>query len=241
MKIMKKLQNIAKILMVISVFISLNACDSNDDSNPTPTPKNITAESLNGYYVPYQDETQEGNQRYRVIYFVKEDGIMKAYLDGQGTRRIAPLVVNDNKFIFDSNADGSAVFNFIFSTDNTEKISLTNLTRTGSSDITLIHYEMFSASQTPSWGGFTFERTAGVSGFFKHYSFSANRTLYSNSTIANTEPDLPCYELGNSIGFKSNNDILMGIFVPSWKGDTSVKMLLANGNISTVALYKYHN
>lgn len=236
---MKKLQNIAKILMVISVFIGLTACDSNDDSNPTPSPKNVTAESLNGYYVPYQDETEEGNQRYRVIYFVKEDGTMKAYLDGQGTRRIAALIVNDNKFIFDSNADGSVLFNFSFSTDTSGKISLTSLTKSGTS--VLIHYEMFSASQTPSWGGFTFERSAGVSSFFKYHSFSVNKTLYANSTAANTEPNQGCYELGNSIGFKSNNDILMGIFVPSWKGDTSVKMLLTNGNISTVALYKYYN
>lgn len=239
MKIMKKLQNIAKILMVISVFIGLNACDSNDDSNPTPTPKNITAESLNGYYVPYQDETQEGNQRYRVIYFVKEDGTMKVYLDGAGTRRIAPLTVNDNKFIFDSNADGSVIFNFNFSADDNGKISLTSLTKSGTS--VLIHYEMFSASQTPSWGGFTFERSAGVSNFIKYYSFSSNRTLFANSMTSNTEPNQGCYEIGNSIGFKSNSESLMGIFVPSWKGDTSVKMLLMHQDISTVALYKYHN
>lgn len=239
MKIMKKLQNIAKILMVISVFIGLNACDSNDDSNPTPSAKNVTAESLNGYYVPYQDETEEGNQRYRVIYFVKEDGTMKAYLDGAGTRRIAPLIVNDNKFIFDSNADGSVIFNFNFSADDNGKISLTSLTKSGTS--VLIHYEMFSASQTPSWGGFTFERSAGVSNFIKYYSFSSNRTLFANSMTSNTEPNQGCYEIGNSIGFKSNSEILMGIFVPSWKGDTSVKMLLMHQDISTVALYKYHN
>jgi len=239
MKIMKKLQNIAKILMVISVFIGLNACDSNDDSNPTPSAKNVTAESLNGYYVPYQDETEEGNQRYRVIYFVKEDGTMKAYLDGAGTRRIAPLIVNDNKFIFDSNADGSVIFNFNFSADDNGKISLTSLTKSGTS--VLIHYEMFSASQTPSWGGFTFERSAGVSNFIKYYSFSSNRTLFANSMTSNTEPNQGCYEIGNSIGFKSNSESLMGIFVPSWKGDTSVKMLLMHQDISTVALYKYHN
>jgi len=239
MKIMKKLQNIAKILMVISVFIGLNACDSNDDSNPTPSAKNVTAESLNGYYVPYQDETEEGNQRYRVIYFVKEDGTMKAYLDGAGTRRIAPLIVNDNKFIFDSNADGSVIFNFNFSADDNGKISLTSLTKSGTS--VLIHYEMFSASQTPSWGGFTFERSTGVSNFIKYYSFSSNRTLFANSMTSNTEPNQGCYEIGNSIGFKSNSESLMGIFVPSWKGDTSVKMLLMHQDISTVALYKYHN
>lgn len=239
MKIMKKLQNIAKILMVISVFIGLNACDANDDSNPTPSAKNVTAESLNGYYVPYQDETEEGNQRYRVIYFVKEDGTMKAYLDGAGTRRIAPLIVNDNKFIFDSNADGSVIFNFNFSADGNGKISLTSLTKSGTS--VLIHYEMFSASQTPSWGGFTFERSAGVSNFIKYYSFSSNRTLFANSMTSNTEPNQGCYEIGNSIGFKSNSESLMGIFVPSWKGDTSVKMLLMHQDISTVALYKYHN
>ncbi|MEG0916375.1 MAG: hypothetical protein RSF68_05125 [Myroides sp.] len=236
---MKKLQNIAKILMVISVFIGLNACDANDDSNPTPSAKNVTAESLNGYYVPYQDETEEGNQRYRVIYFVKEDGTMKAYLDGAGTRRIAPLIVNDNKFIFDSNADGSVIFNFNFSADGNGKISLTSLTKSGTS--VLIHYEMFSASQTPSWGGFTFERSAGVSNFIKYYSFSSNRTLFANSMTSNTEPNQGCYEIGNSIGFKSNSESLMGIFVPSWKGDTSVKMLLMHQDISTVALYKYHN
>lgn len=236
---MKKIDTFVKMLMILSVFIFCYACDSHDDGSEKPTPTAVTAESLNGYYVPYQDEDEEDNQRYRVIYFVKEDGIMKAYLDGQGTRRITPLIVNDNKFIFDPNGDGSVVFNFSFSVDTSGKISLTSLTKSGTS--VLIHYEMFSSSQTPSWGGFTFERTSGVSSFFKYYSFSSNKTLFANSTTASTEPNQGCYELGNSIGFKSNSEILMGIFVPSWKGDTSVKMLLTNGNISTVALYKYYN
>ena len=238
---MKKIDNFIKILMVLSVFIFCYACDSNDDGASTPTPTKVTAESLNGYYVPYQDETEDGNQRYRVIYFVKEEGTMKAYFDGQGIRRVASLKVTDNKFIFDLNSDGSTLLSFSFSSDNTGKISLTSLTRTGSSNTAIIHYEMFSSSQTPSWGGFTFERTAGVSSFFMYYSFSGNRALFANSTVASTEPDQGCYELGNSIGFKSNDDILMGIFVPSWKGDANVKMLLANKNISTVAIYKYYN
>lgn len=237
---MKKVHTLLKILMVVSVLIFCNACSSGDDGTTTPTLTTVTAESLNGYYIPHQEELQDGTQRFRVVYFVNEEGTMKAYLDGPGTRRVVPLIVNDNKFVYDLNADGSYVINFSFSIDNTGKISLTNLTRSGFNS-TLIHYEMFSGAQTPSWGGFTFERTSGVASFYKYYSFSGDKTLYANSVDANSEPNLGCYQLGNGVAFKSNNDNLMGIFVPSWKGDTNVKMLLMNINIPTIALFKHYN
>ena len=235
------MHNLFKLLFVLNIIILCNACDSTEDGNLNPTPTSITAENLNGFYIPYQDEAENGNQRFRVVYFVKEEESMKAYLDGQGLRRIAPLTISDNKFVFDLNSDGTTVLNFNFSKNDAGKIALTSLTKTGSSATTVVHYEMFSPTETPSWGGFTFERSTGVSSFFKYYKFSGNETFYANDVSPNTDPDLPCYELGNGIGFKSNSEIIMGIFVPSWKGDTNVKMLLSNKNISTVALYNYYN
>ncbi|MEG1239155.1 MAG: hypothetical protein RSD30_16435 [Flavobacterium sp.] len=239
---MKKIDNFAKMLMILSVFIFCYACDSADDSNPNtnPTATTVTAENLNGYYVPYQDEIGDGTQNYRVVYFVKEDDGMNAYFDGIAGRRIIPLIVSDNKFTFDLNSDGAYVLNFSFSKDNAGKISLTNL-NSGNTDYMIIHSEMFSSAQTPSWGGFSFEKSTGASGFFKYYRFSGTKTALGNGASPNPNPNIACYELANSIGFKSNSEILMGIFVPSWKGDTNIKMLLTHKNISTAAQYKYYN
>src|SRR5690606_25006312 len=218
---MKKIDNLVKMLMALSVFICCYACDSNDENTPNPTTTTVTAESLNGYYIPYQDETSEGKQSYRVVSFFKENGTMMAYLDGQGVRRGYPLIINNNQFIFDINADNSNVLTFSFTKDVSGNITLLNLTKTGGS--TLTHYEMFSPSQIPSWGGFIFERVAGEAGFFKYYRFSANKTLFANDVSPNAEPNQGCYELGNGFGFKSNGELIMGIFVPSWKGNSNVK------------------
>ncbi|WP_018630639.1 hypothetical protein [Niabella aurantiaca] len=42
------------------------------------------------------------------------------------------------------------------------------------------------------------------------------------------------------MGFHNENDNLTGVFVPAWKGDTTIKMLLEDKNIVGAATYRYN-
>ncbi|RYD97036.1 MAG: hypothetical protein EOP54_12090 [Sphingobacteriales bacterium] len=237
---MKNLKNnLGALIIIISMLSIFSSCKKKSQPN-TVVP--VTAEALTGYYIAIERESNDIMQ-YRLVYFINENGNVKVYHDGAATRRIGDVVVSDNKFSFDLNANGQDVLEFVFLSDASGNISLKSLVNkgTGSAAMQIQHAEMFKTSSVPGWGGETFKRKAGAPEYFMYYSFSDSKTMYANSTSPATVPSMACYTLGNDLGFKSNNDILLGIFVPSWKGDATIKMLLNNKDLPDVAQYQSYN
>ena len=228
---MKTLKNTLKITAMLLVLLSFAACKKDKVDN---TEKEIKADDLVGYYLAIE----RADNSLRSVHFLNENGLIKAYYDGPEVRRISTVTMVGNKFLFDLNGNGESVLEFTFSNDTFGNISLASLKFSGTSTVEILNVEMFKRNEAPNWGGKTFIREVGIVEYFKYYRFSEDKTLFANSTVTTTVPFLECYTLGDNVGFKDNNGNLLGVFVPSWKGNKNIKMLLKNKNITGVAQYQ---
>ena len=228
---MKTLKNTLKITAMLLMLLSFAACKKDKTNNAA---KEIKATDLVGYYLAIE----RADNSVRLVYFINESGSIKAYYDGPDTRRIGNVTMNANKFLFDLNGDGASVLEFAFSSDASGTISLNSLRFSGTSTVEILNAEMFKTDEALNWGGKTFIREVGIADYFKYYRFSESKILFANSTVPTTEPHLGCYILGANVGFKDNNGNLLGIFVPSWKGNKNIKMLLKHKNITGIAQYQ---
>ncbi|NGM61750.1 hypothetical protein G5B30_07460 [Sphingobacterium sp. SGG-5] len=214
----------------------LTSCSKDDDTTPEAP---VMAADLLDYYIPIEAINTEGKTIYRLVYFTKGTGtIIKATYDGPGLRRGQVVTVDKNIFNFDFNGDGYTVYEFSFAKNSGGDIVLKSTINKGTSTLQIVHAELIKSSEAPDWSGKTFMRAVGPMGYSEYYSFSVDNNY--TDEIGNNPAYWPLYVLGSNVGFKSNSDILMGIFVPSWKGNTEIKMLLSNTTIDGVAEYQLY-
>ncbi|SDC89589.1 hypothetical protein [Niabella drilacis] len=197
----------------------------------------VMAPDLVNYYIAMEGISDEGRAGFRVIYFDNNGGMVNATSDRAASRRGQAVTVENNTFRFDINANGTLVYEFTFAKSKAGELLLKTATNVGSASVQMVNTELFKVADAPRWGSKVFKRITGLTDYFTYYGFSGNKTLYANSTSPATAPALGCYALGSDVGFKNNSDNLMGIFVPSWKGNTRIKFLLENRNINGLATY----
>jgi len=203
--------------------------------------KEVIARDLAGHYMAIES-TLDGKPRYRLVYFVSDGGTVTATWDLPGSRRGGVVSLTNNIFSFDLNANGTDIYEFGFSGDAPGNIMLKSIAYKGTSNVQIQHAELYSNNAIPVWGGKMFKRVTGNI-YDVYFGFTDDKLKYRSASVPppSYSLDVGCYSIGSDVGFKNNNDNAMGIFVPSWKGNSDIKMLLTGINFNDgIATYKYN-
>jgi hypothetical protein len=214
-------------ILTIAVFglLLFGACKKD-----TPIDKNVTASDLAGHYVAV--EAKMGNYVVvRLVNFYAEGGVIKADWYKVNDKRSATVTISENTFSFDLFDTGADIYVFNFSKNASGGVMLNSLKSEGPNNIDILHAEMYNSKDIPNWGGKTFELLTEPYGniYSKYIKFSENKTKVAFARGLSNMPEETCIVISNNAGFKTGRDAnainTLGIFVPSWKGDTNVKLL----------------
>lgn len=196
----------------------------------------VTAYDLLGHYMAL-DIRENDRQKLCLIYFATEGGAPMAIWQQPGYGWVGDITMVNNKLSFDVGGIGTRVFELAFSKDASGSLSLKETVFKGTGDVQLRHAEMYHSSKVPAWGGKTFRKVNGPNAHLTQYYFSLDKGEYYTELLG---APTRCYPKEFNAGFYNQNDNLMGVFVPAWKGDANIKMLLGDKNIVGVASYRYN-
>ncbi|SDC89725.1 hypothetical protein [Niabella drilacis] len=225
-----------KLFMCCIGIIALPVISSCGKDKTAIKEKEVAAVDLLNYYMALEIRERD-RVKLRLVCFPPDyDNIMAAW-NGPGFGRLAVVTLSGNRFSFDVNGNSSDVFDFSFSKDDLGNLSLKGTTYKGVNAVQIQHVELFRTRDIPVWAGKTFRKVDGPYNHLAQYYFSQDRQKYYNVVGEN---GTNCYPKTSGIGFHNEHDNLLGVFVPAWKGDANIKMLLEDKNIVGVAGYKYN-
>lgn len=222
------MKNISLLIFALALFAACKKDNKEMENQP------LTAADLVNYYIPLEIGSTQG--KFRVIYFDNNGGAISATYDGGGLRRGQAVTVENNIFRFDVNGDGGTIYEFVFAKNNTGQLSLKSYSNKGASDTRIMHAEIFANNSVPGWSGKAFIKKSAPEGWSNYCIFSADKTKATFNNSPTVQPTGNIYAIGNSIGFKDDGIELMGIFVPSWKGNAKNNLLI---DLSDTGLYIY--
>jgi len=153
------MKNLVKTIKIGSVILltTLTACKKNKDE-VKPDPKPIITEELINYQMVVALRNPANDIPARLFHFTKSGSEVTATMDGVQSRRTRTIKVIDNRFIFDSDADGKIVYDFKFKRNDNGQIIMDVAKYQNLNDASLvIEAAVIWPSNFPDFKGKTFK------------------------------------------------------------------------------------
>jgi len=213
-------------LLALIIACGMSACSKKNDN---PASKAITAQDLQSYYI-VNLYTDQGKQRLSVIYFPKDTGAIKAWLDMNGVRRAYPVALKGDQFTFDGDANGVLVYTFTLKRDSAGNVAIASadIKHTGYPDTKMNASQIIKVSAAPVLTGKIFSYTIPGSDDDTYIHFDAGSTLRFDDYNGIVGP-YSYYSIGNGIGWKcedpASGGSTMGVVGLSSNGNTPMMLI----------------
>lgn len=223
---MKNLKNYYKLLPLVMLFICVSCKKHNvapNGEDPTKTTQ-ISASELVDYYLVAERKT--GKAKLSLMTFVNEGNVTKASLNGRGFLRGLEVANTNSTFTFNCDFGN---FTYTLERDVNGTIKLKSYNVNGGDD--LVYALLVKKNDASAFALASFK--AGDLLFkFKDpttldWDIKPVQILYYPKPVYANLPaqSLPYYNLPVA-GFKTNDEQIMGVTVPSWLGINSPVMLV---------------
>ncbi len=222
------------------LFLSLAGCK---DGKVEPVA--FEAKDLIQYYMPVVTD----NNRLQVLYFAEQNSVILAYADLVGVRRVATdlLIDKENLTVKFNYNGGVTTFHFRMKRDEEGYLELAEG-----------YWTLDEGERRKLTQAYIFRNIASelfIQGTNDYASmFPENNlvmTLSSENPYAlrwnqqNQFGSFAIYPLGNYVGFKTENEIMMGVAVPEWDGEAHRSLLIqsssAFGGVSVNQIIRLKN
>lgn len=197
-----------------------NGNNGNNNNGNNEDTKIVINDLLNYYFVYVNSD---GNLR--VIYFFMDNGNLSGYRDGLNNRKgvESPAISND---VFTCNISAQT-YSFTLKKDASGNISMISYT---SSEGVYSNLEMFKTTDAPVFASTNgtdniFHYSNNGDGIYLYFDYENGNVWRHDSPAGGLSGSIPYYLLSNNIGWKSGDENTMGVAVPKWKGNSSIKMV----------------
>jgi len=207
----------------------ITSCSKKNDNSGSIS----VQELLNYYFVDVH--TVNNKQTLCVLYFIKDGDSILAVWDKAGARRATKLVIKDNKFVFDLDANGSVIYSFTFKRDSAGGVGVADANFKQASDpqSRMDAGMIIKNSDAPALAGRVLAyQVPGADDETRMHFATGGQWSYDD--YYGSSGALSWYFIGNNIGWKADDPAKggtsMGVVVPKWNGDEPMMLFQTNIN-----------
>ncbi|WP_235159112.1 hypothetical protein [Dyadobacter sp. CY351] len=207
---MRNLLNICKMLPIL--VLVLGSCKT---KSPDPQNTPITMSDLADYYLVAEHKT--GGNKLTIISFAKDGDVVKADIHLQGMLRILEGTLQGSTLSLDFHSNGQSIYSFELEKNADGSLKLKSYDFIYNGEGNQLSYAVLAKKSD----AFSFDNSS--------FKVNSERLKFIKDNDAETlwwfGRSYLVYKLAN-VGFKSNQDELMGAAVPNWRGIAKPVMLI---------------